>query len=172
MLVLYTKLAASQRFVRRNWLSNQDIANLLQLADFDVIKQEWRMLVPFRLFGLGRLINRFVATLPLIRKLCLRNYVVARPRPPAEKAKLSASVIIPCRNERGNIEAAIRRLPAFCDDIEIVYVEGNSSDGTWDEVLRVQGGLSAIRHQGVPAERARARATRCARVSPRRAATS
>ena len=139
MLVLYTKLAASQRFVQRNWLSNQDIANLLQLADFDVIKQEWRMLMPFRLFGLGRLINRFVATLPLIRKLCLRNYVVARPRPPAGKAKLSASVIVPCRNERGNIESAVRRLPAFCDDIEIVYVEGNSSDGTWDEVLRVKG---------------------------------
>jgi ubiquinone/menaquinone biosynthesis C-methylase UbiE len=138
LLVLYTKLAASQRYVQRNWLSNQDIANLLQLADFDVVKQEWRILLPFRLFGLGRLINRFVATLPLIRKLCLRNYVVARPRPPAEKAVLSASVIVPCRNERGNIEAAIRRMPNFCPDIEIIYVEGNSSDGTWEEVLRVQ----------------------------------
>lgn len=138
LLVLYTKLAASQRFVRRNWLSNQDIANLLQLADFDVIKQEWRMLVPFRMFGLGRLINRFVATLPLIRKLCLRNYVVARPRPAAEKLKLSASVIVPCRNERGNIESAITRMPQFCDDIEIVFVEGNSTDATWEEVLRVK----------------------------------
>ncbi|MBI4366872.1 MAG: glycosyltransferase [Deltaproteobacteria bacterium] len=138
LLLLYTNFAASQRFVRRNWLSNQDIANLLQLADFDVIKQEWRMLVPFRLFGLGRLINRFVATLPLIRELCLRNYVVARPRPAAEKAQLSTSVIIPCRNERGNIESAVRRIPRFCDDIEIIFVEGNSSDSTWEEVLRVQ----------------------------------
>lgn len=138
LLVFYTKIAASQRYVRRNWLSSLDIVNLLQLADFDVIKQEWRILVPFRLFGLGRLVNRFIATLPLIRKLCLRNYVVARPQPAAAKAKLSASVIVPCRNERGNIESAARRIPRFCDDIEIVFVEGNSSDGTWDEVLRVQ----------------------------------
>ena len=68
LLLLYAKFASSRRFVRRNWLSSQDIANLLQLADFDVVKREWRMLSPFGLFGLGRLINRFVATLPLVRE--------------------------------------------------------------------------------------------------------
>ncbi|HZL30469.1 MAG TPA: glycosyltransferase [Pseudolabrys sp.] len=138
LLVLYTKLAAGHRFVRRNWLSNQDITNILQLADFDVIKREWRMLSPFRLFGLGRLFNRFVATLPLIRKANLRNYVVARAQPRVESKPLSTSIIIPCRNERGNIEAAIQRIPHFCPNIEIIFVEGNSTDGTWDEVKRVQ----------------------------------
>ena len=49
LLLLYSKLAAGHRFVRRNWLTNQDIANLLQLADFEVVKREWRMLVPFRI---------------------------------------------------------------------------------------------------------------------------
>src|SRR5665213_219 len=138
LLVLYTKLAAGHRFVRRNWLSNQDITNILQLADFDVIKREWRMLSPFRLFGLGRLFNRFVATLPLIRKANLRNYVVARAQPRVESKPLSTSIIIPCRTERGNIEAAIQRIPHFCPNIEIIFVEGNSTDGTWDEVKRVQ----------------------------------
>ena len=151
--VLYTKLAASHRFVRRNWLSNQDIANILQLADFDVIKREWRMLSPFRLFGLGRLINRFVATLPLVRKLCLRNYVVARPRATSLNEQLSVSIIIPCRNERGNIEATVQRIPRFSPDIEIIFVEGNSSDGTWDEVQRVkhanpQHNIKAFQQEG------------------------
>jgi SAM-dependent methyltransferase len=144
-LLLYTKLAASHRFVRRNWLTNQDIVNILQLADFDVIKREWRMLSPFRLFGLGRLINRFVATLPLVRKLCLRNYVVARPRPISLDTQLSVSIVIPCRNERGNIEAAVRRIPPFCPSIEIIFVEGNSSDGTWDEVQRVKHAYRQLR---------------------------
>jgi SAM-dependent methyltransferase len=138
LLVLYTKLAASQRFVRRNWLSNQDIANLLQLADFEVVTREWRMLVPFRLFGLGRLINRFVATLPLVRKLCLRNHVIARPRPTPFAEPLSVSIVLPCRNERGNIEAAVQRIPRFCPSMEIIFVEGNSNDGTWDEIQRVK----------------------------------
>jgi len=138
IMALYAKFSLSQRYVRRNWLTSQDIANLLQLADFDVIKREWRMLVPFRLFGLGRLINRFIATLPLIRKFGLRNYVVARPRPKTLGETPSVSVVIPCRNERGNIEAAVQRLPRFCPNIEIVFVEGHSSDGTWEEVQRVQ----------------------------------
>jgi SAM-dependent methyltransferase len=137
-LVLYNKLATGRRFVRRNWLSSQDIANILRLAGFDVVTREWRMLSPFRLFGLGRLINRFVAVLPVIRKLCLRNYVVARPQPARAAQPLSATIVIPCRNERGNIQTAVQRIPQFCKDIEIIFVEGGSTDGTWDEVQRVQ----------------------------------
>jgi SAM-dependent methyltransferase len=138
LMWLYARFASSRRFVRRNWLSSQDIANLVQLADFDVVTREWRMLAPFHMFGLGRLINRFIATLPLIRKLCLRNYLVARACAKPATASLSASVVIPCRNERGNIEAAAQRIPRFCPNIEIIFVEGNSTDNTWDEVLRVQ----------------------------------
>jgi len=52
---------------------------------------------------------------------------------------MSTSIVIPCRNERGNIEAAITRMPKFCNELEIIFVEGNSEDGTWDEVLRVKG---------------------------------
>lgn len=121
----------------QNWLGTQDIANLLELADFDVVRREWRILSPRRMFGLGRLINRFVATLPLIRKLGLRNYIVARPKPKRPRRNLSATVLVPCRNERGNIEPAITRLPRFCDDLEIMFVEGGSSDGTWEEIQRV-----------------------------------
>ena len=129
------KLGLKQSAQPQNWLSTKDIANLLELADFDVVKREWRVLTPWRWFGLGRLINRYIAALPLVRKLCLRNYVVARPRWKYED--LSVSVVIPCRNERGNIEAAIKRIPRFCADTEVIYVEGDSSDGTWEEIHRV-----------------------------------
>jgi SAM-dependent methyltransferase len=137
LLLLYARLRTGRLWRPSNWLSSHDIANLFELADFDVIKREWRMLCPFRLLGLGRLINRFVATLPFIRKLCLRNYVVARPRPWQPLGELSTTVVVPCRNERGNIDAAVRRMPAFCRDIEIIFVEGGSRDGTWEEIQRV-----------------------------------
>lgn len=122
----------------QNWLSSRDIANLFHLSGFDVIKREWRMLSPFRLLGLGRFINRYVATLPLIRKMCLRNYVIARSllQPPA--GNLSASIVVPCRNERGNIEAVVMRTPKIADRQEIIFVEGGSSDGTWEEIERVR----------------------------------
>jgi len=122
----------------QNRLGPDDIANLLALADFEVIKRDWRMLVPYRLLGLGWLINRTLATLPMIRRLCLRHYLVARSMRHAGYQRLSTSVIIPARNERGNIAAAVARLPRFCDDIEIVFVEGHSKDGTLDEMKRVR----------------------------------
>lgn len=126
-----------------NWLSTADIVGLLDLAGWRTVKREWRQLLPRRLFGLGTLVNRTIAPLPGIRRLCLRHYVVARPQPqsvsaePADRPP-SCTVLVPCRNERGNIENAIRRLPRFCPDLEVIYVEGNSRDNTYEECLRVR----------------------------------
>lgn len=121
-----------------NYLNSTDFLNILDLADFEWIKMDYRQLVPRRLLGLGTLINKFLAPLPGIRLLCLRTYVVARSLKAERPTELSTSIVIPCRNERGNIEIAIQRLPAFGKSQEIVYIEGNSSDGTYEECLRVQ----------------------------------
>jgi SAM-dependent methyltransferase len=137
LILLHAWLTTKQPVLLRNWLSSQDIANLLDLADFDVIKREWRILCPLHLFGLGSLINRYIATLPLIRKICLRNYVVARPQPQRPLGDLSTTIVVPCRNERDNIEAAVQRIPDFCTRKEIIFVEGGSSDGTWERIQQV-----------------------------------
>jgi SAM-dependent methyltransferase len=121
----------------QNWLSSSDIAALLALAGFDVVKREWRQLIPKRAFGLGPLVNRYIATLPYLNRLAMRKYLVARPQPTAPLGELSATVVIPCKNERGNIEPAVARLPQFCADLEILFVEGGSSDGTRAEIERV-----------------------------------
>ena len=121
----------------QNPLSPDDVANFLSLADFEPVKREWRQLLPRRFLGLGRLVNRYLAPLPVIRHACLRHYMVARPLPRSRNDTPSATVVIPCRNERGNIEEAVLRTPKFCPDIEILFVEGHSSDGTLDEVRRV-----------------------------------
>jgi SAM-dependent methyltransferase len=122
----------------QNVLSTADIRVLLELAGFEMVKREWRQLVPARLLGIGTLVNRYIATLPGIRRLCLRNYVVARPVAITSRPPQSVTIVVPCRNERGNIEPAVTRLPRFCADIELIYVEGGSKDGTYEEALRVQ----------------------------------
>ena len=139
VLRLAAHLGSKQQQLPLNWLSSDDIAAVLWLADFEVIKREWRQLLPKRWLGLGFLVNRGLGTLPGIRRLSLRNYVVARPLPQRgmPEALPSATVLIPCRNERGNIEAAIRRMPRFAPDQEILFVEGHSTDGTWEEIQRV-----------------------------------
>jgi SAM-dependent methyltransferase len=127
---------------QQNWLSTSDIVNLLDLAGWEPVRREWRQLIPKRLLGLGPLVNRTLAPLPGIRRLCLRSYVVARPQAAPVLAvdgkPPSITVLIPCRNERGNIENAIRRLPRFAPDIEVLYCEGHSQDGTFEECERVR----------------------------------
>lgn len=122
----------------QSWMSTEDIKAMLDLSGFEVIKREWRQLLPKSLLGLGALVNRYLAPFPGIRGFCLRDYVVARPPRAALTKPPSATVLVPCRNERGNIEAAIQRLPRFCDDLEVIYVEGHSQDGTYEECLRVK----------------------------------
>ena len=121
----------------QNVFSPADVRALIELADFEAVKSEIRTLSPMRLFGLGRFLNRFIAPWPLIRHFCLRHYTVCRFPRNDDGGLKSASVIIPARNERGNIEPAVRRLPQFADDLEIIFVEGHSQDGTWEEIQRV-----------------------------------
>ena len=138
----------------QNVLSPADIRSLAALADFDTLKSEIRMLSPFRLFGLGRVLNRFVAPFPLIRLACLRHYSVCRSLRRVDDGVSSATVVVPARNERGNIEAAVRRIPRFAEKLEIIFVEGHSGDGTWDEMQRVaaaypQHDIKTMRQPGI-----------------------
>jgi len=128
----------------QNWLSTEDISTFLALCDFQEIKREWRILLPKRLGGIGMLVNRFFATLPLLRQLCVRQYLVFRSVRAVQSAAPSASIVIPCRNERGNIECAVKRLPVFAHRQEIIFVEGHSSDGTLDEIRRVRAAYSHL----------------------------
>ncbi len=137
ILTLGEKVGLKMPSVEMNWLSTEDTIGFLHLSDFEPVKREWRQLVPRSLFGLGSIINNFIGTLPLIRQLSLRNYIVARPVRKVRLKKPSATVLIPCRNEKGNIENAVKRLPDFCKDLEILYVEGNSQDDTLSEIHRV-----------------------------------
>jgi SAM-dependent methyltransferase len=122
---------------QQNVLSPPDIHSLAELSDFSVIKSESRLLSPFWLLGIGRLINRFISILPLIRNLSLRHYSVCHSLRQRHDDIRSASIVIPARNECGNIEAAIKRIPRFCDDLEVIFVEGHSGDGTLAEMERV-----------------------------------
>ena len=87
-------------------------------------------------FWLERLINRFIV-LPF-SQVCLRHYNISRSLKAIDVTKKkSVSIIIPCKNERGNINSAIERLPNFTENVEVIFVEGNSSDGTWQEINKV-----------------------------------
>ena len=122
----------------QNWLSQPDIENLLWLADYECIRRDYKLLLPKRIPVVTALFNRVLANLPVLWKMSLVQLLVARqagsPRPEDE---FTCSVVVPCRNERENIENAVCRIPPLGRHTEIIFVEGNSSDGTEEEIRRV-----------------------------------
>lgn len=123
----------------QNWLTANDVEELLYLAGFEVVKKGGRLLLPKNIPLLSTLFNRYLAKLPIFKNLCLINYFIARLRPNgAEEKAYSVSVLIPARNEKGNIEDAARRVPNIGSHTEIIFVEGNSTDETWAEIQRVK----------------------------------
>jgi ubiquinone/menaquinone biosynthesis C-methylase UbiE len=130
------KIDAKAPTVLQNWLSRHDMANLLHLAGWELIKVDTRILWPAHAPLLAPLLNRWVA--PLVPFFCVTVVMVARPRPrPAERPHYLCSVVIPARNEAGNIEAAVQRTPEMGLGTEIIFIEGHSKDNTWDEIQRV-----------------------------------
>ena len=105
-------------------LTIDDISNFMALSDMEIIKSEYRQFLPINIFGISFLVNNFIATLPFFNKFCLRNYIVARQKPIKGNIFFSASILIPCKNEKGNIENAIKRIPYFCSVMEIIFIEG------------------------------------------------
>jgi SAM-dependent methyltransferase len=133
-LSLAGALGLANRTLPQNWLTPGDLENLLSLAGFEVIKRQKEVLLPLPL--VGGFFNKFLAKLPLLDGLTWTNVLVARPQArPAEKAP-SVSVIIPARNEAGNIEAVFSRLPRMGAETEIVFVEGHSKDNTYETIQK------------------------------------
>ncbi len=129
------KLGLSKPNLEQSWLTVEDLANLLALTGFEVIKTEQDILFPFGLPLISSLSNRFLVKLWPLKHLALTNFIVARPQPGSlhrpDAPPPVVSVIVPARNEAGNIPAIFARLPEMGGGTEIVFVEGHSRDDTY-----------------------------------------
>ena len=121
----------------QSWLTANDISGLLNIEEFEIVKVDRKLLLPAYIPVINWIFNTFLANLPGLNSLCLVNLITARPlyRPSEE---YSVSIVVPARNEKGNIENAIKRTPSFGTHQEFIFIEGNSSDDTWGEILRVK----------------------------------
>ncbi|WP_372772999.1 glycosyltransferase [Mangrovibacterium sp.] len=122
----------------QNWLSVRDLGNLLRLENFEIITVDKKLLFPKYVPVLNVIVNKFLANLPGVNALNLVNFITARPVDYASQKQYSTTIVIPSRNEKGNVENAIRRTPSFGSHQEFIFIEGGSQDGTYEEMLRVQ----------------------------------
>lgn len=134
---LMARIGLRKAAVPEVFLTTEALRSVSRLAGFEMVQLRCAGLSPFRMLGLGSLVNKLSPALPLVRWLSFGTVVLLRPVE-VEARRPSLTVVVPARNEKGNIENAILRLPSFGGaDVEVVFVEGHSSDGTWEEIQRV-----------------------------------
>lgn len=132
------KLGLKKKSLYSNWLSANDLFNLLQVSGFEVVRHDRKVMLPVNIPGLSFLINRICANLPVLSHLDLVNFIVTRPVVSQDGKELSVSIIMPAKNEKGNIENCIKCIPEFGTSQEIIFIEGHSVDGTYEEMISVQ----------------------------------
>jgi SAM-dependent methyltransferase len=131
------RLAQALRLARptllQNWLTPEDVINLMNLADLEPIRRWVEFLLPVRVPLLASLANRFLVKLWPFNWLALSHFMVARIKPGDTKAdaERSVSIIVPARNEAGNIREIFARIPEIGKWTELVFVEGHSRDETY-----------------------------------------
>jgi SAM-dependent methyltransferase len=138
VMKLAEQLGQKTRWPDQNWLSMADIDNLLYLTGFEVFRRGTDILMPADVPIVSPLLNRVAAQLPVLREAALLDYFVARPTPLSQPQKLpGVSVVCPTRNEKGNIREAVARTPVMGAGTELIFVDGNSTDGTVEEIQSV-----------------------------------
>lgn len=130
IITLGQKLGLATKPKQENWLSGSDIRNMAELAGWEVVHQENKTLVPLQ-GAIATWINRWVG--PTVPAFCLSMFITCRLKTKRKAKKIS--IVIPTRNEAGNIQEGIDRIPKFPGiETEVIFVEGNSTDDTWGKI--------------------------------------
>ena len=136
LLSAATRLGWAALPERQNWLTPEDLQNLLELSGYAPVQRRPAILLPFPLPLIAPFFNRVLAHLPGVRAFDLTHFVIARPDPEPRCDAPSVSIIISARNESGHIAELLRRVPDLGKSTEIIFVEGHSIDDTFDEIER------------------------------------
>jgi SAM-dependent methyltransferase len=139
VLKLGERIGRKMPIAQQNWLGMQDLANLIELNHLEIIRRGTAQLVPVEVPLLGPLTNRYLASLPGLRHLALTQFFVCKLAGgggPIPARDYSCSVIVPCKNERGNIDDIVERTPEMGRGTEIIFVDGSSTDGTVEAIER------------------------------------
>ena len=139
-LKIASRMKLSTPNMEQNWFAKEDVTNLLELSGFNEIRHHQRILFPLRIPFLSTLANRYLVNFWPFYHFAMTHFVVARsvmlPRRIGREKKPIVSVIVPARNEEGNIENVFKRTPEMGEGTELVFVEGGSKDDTYGAIER------------------------------------
>lgn len=121
----------------QNWLCLDDVNGLLKLTGLELVAHRAEILFPLYLPVLTAAFNQYLVKFKPFSWFALTDFIVAAPVPASVLSDRipTVSVIIPARNEAGNIREILERVPQMGGGTELIFVEGGSVDHT-EEAIR------------------------------------
>ena len=120
----------------QNWLTRHDMKNLLEISEYELLR-EWReIIVPLPIPWISNFCNRYLARIWPFEFLAVTNFLVARPVGLPLMKNPTVSVIVAARNESGHIHELMGRIPEMGGGTQIIFVEGNSTDDTYEVIAQ------------------------------------
>lgn len=148
LLKIGSKLGLKTPEVTRNFLTNADIANLVTLLDLEIVKEGLKFFVPKKIPLISSFLNFLVPEIPILRQLCLLQYLIIRTN--RKRKELSCSVVVPCYNEEESIGECVSRVPKMGKFTEIIVVNDGSNDGTKEkveEIMKIRNDVKLISYK-------------------------
>ena len=121
----------------RSYIHLKKIYSISESSGFEVVKSFTRQIFPFRLFGIGNLLNIILEIIFFKFNIGINNYLLLS-KTNKEQKVYSKTIIVPAKNEELNLEPIINRIPLFKSDYEILLVCAKSSDNTVETAFEIQ----------------------------------
>ena len=133
---LAQKLGLKTPTLPQNWLTPADMENLLEISEFESLRKWKDIIFPINVPYISNFLNKYLAKIWPFNLLCITNFIVSRPSFLPPNINPRVSVIVAARNESGHIEELLKRIPIMGEGTEIIFVEGNSTDDTYDFIKK------------------------------------
>ena len=118
----------------QNWLTRNDVLNLMYLEGIDPVSTREEILWPLNTPVIQSVCNRYLARIWPFNIFALSYFIVGRVPQPEVKPDSTVSVVVAARNEEGNIREIFDSVPEIGGGTELVFVEGNSKDNTYEVI--------------------------------------
>lgn len=137
ILKLFEKLQLKTFTKDRAYIHPKKISTIAKSDGFELNQYYSRQIFPFRMLGIGKLINKILEVVLLPFNIGIKNYMIFSYYK-SSNVNNSKSIIIPAKNEEKNLVPLIKRIPVFDEEYELVVVYGKSKDKTEEIVLDLE----------------------------------
>ena len=121
-----------------NWLNSNELSTYFENFGYSLIRKVKKKFIPYDHF-LFRFINVILSFIPFLPIIALEEFTFFKREveQDVDLQNYGASICLTVKDEKDNIENIIKKIPQISTNQEIIFIEGGSSDGTYEEVERL-----------------------------------